>query len=50
MLKYFKHFIKKKKAPKKHEVEEFKLKYGVFQNIGWIRIKTFVYNEYRNTV
>ncbi|KAG5881868.1 hypothetical protein JTB14_008683 [Gonioctena quinquepunctata] len=49
MLRYFKHFIKDRKAPKKCEVEEFKLKEKeVFSNIDWLRIKTFIYNQYRD--
>lgn len=48
MLKYFKNFIKNKKAPKKQEVENFKLKEkGGFEKIEWVRIKTFIYNQYK---
>lgn len=49
MCKYFKTFITDKKAPKKKEVEDFKLKAKeLFGNISWLRIKTFVYNQYKN--
>lgn len=49
MCNYFKNFITNKKAPKKKDVEEFKVnEKDLFQNISWLRIKTFVYNQYRN--
>nr|CAI5866698.1 unnamed protein product [Callosobruchus analis] len=45
----FKNHIKRKKAPKKHEVEEVKRQNPVlFQNRSWVVIKAFVYNCYRN--
>lgn len=48
MRLYFKRHIQKKIAPKKHEVEKFKTcNKEVFETIDWIKIKTFVYNEYR---
>lgn len=48
MRQYFKRHIERNIAPKKHEVEEFKTRNNeVFGNINWIKIKTFVYNEYR---
>lgn len=49
MLKYFKQFIKNKRAPKKQEIEDFKLKENeLFANIDWVRIKTFIYNQYKD--
>lgn len=48
MRQYFKNHIQKKVPPKKHEVEEFKThNKKVFGTIHWVRIKTFVFNEYR---
>lgn len=49
MCNYFKNFITNKKPPKKKDVEEFKIKEkDLFENINWLRIKTFVYNQYKN--
>lgn len=45
---YFKEHIKKKIPPKKHECELFLEKKGnLMVNKDWVRIKTFVYNIYR---
>lgn len=51
MSNYFKNFITNKKAPKKKDVQEFKIKEkDLFENTSWLRIKTFVYNQYKNKV
>lgn len=46
MRKHFHKQIKDKKALKKLECEAFLKKYPKeFQGVGWIRVKTFIYNE-----
>lgn len=44
---YFKENIMRKKAPRKEECEAFVNKHETFAKIGWLKIKTFVFNEYR---
>ncbi|XP_063931247.1 uncharacterized protein LOC135143317 [Zophobas morio] len=45
---YFKLHIQKKITPKKHECDELLAKHAdVFVNKDWVRIKTFVYNVFR---
>lgn len=48
VLEKFKNHIKKKVVPKKHEVIEFINSHPDFKESDWIRIKTLVYNSYRN--
>lgn len=49
MRSYFKQFINQKVALKKHQVEEFVASNTKqFANVDWVRIKTFIFNEYRN--
>nr|CAI5843083.1 unnamed protein product [Callosobruchus analis] len=46
--KHFKQHIKKKQ-PQKNECEDLLKKYPqLFHNKNWVRIKTYVYNQYRN--
>lgn len=48
MLKYFKKNIENKTALKKNECEEFLETYKKqFENVGWVRVKTFIFNIYR---
>lgn len=49
ILKYFKSHINKKIVPRKEECVEFLQKhYDLFNPCTWVRIKTLVYNTYRN--
>lgn len=49
MRHYFKKNIKEKKALKKNECIEFLNIYKKdFTNVNWLRIKTFIFNEYYN--
>lgn len=49
ILNYFKSHINKKIVPKKEECVEFLEKYyDLFNQCTWVRIKTLVYNTYRN--
>lgn len=48
MLSYFKNDIKNKKALKKHQCEAFLDKFkGDFKGVGWVKVKTFIFNAYR---
>lgn len=48
VLEYFKEHIRKKITPKKEECNEFlKVKGRRLLNKDWVRIKTFVYNVFR---
>lgn len=50
MRKYFNKQIKSKKALRKTECEIFINAYKIdFDGVGWVRVKTFVFNESRNT-
>ncbi|KAL1490034.1 hypothetical protein ABEB36_013945 [Hypothenemus hampei] len=47
--RYFRENIKNKITPRKTECEDFLKQYGnQFLNKDWVRIKTFVYNQFRN--
>ncbi|KAF5288500.1 hypothetical protein FQA39_LY15429 [Lamprigera yunnana] len=47
---HFKKHIKLKQAPKKNECEEFRSQHKhILGALDWVRIKTFVYNEYKDT-
>lgn len=49
MKKYFKNQIISKKALRKGECEAFINAYrSDFEGVGWVRIKTFIFNESRN--
>lgn len=49
VIKYFSKHIRNKIAPKKKETNEFKEKYpNLFYDKDWVKIKTFVYNQYRD--
>lgn len=48
MLSYFKNHVKDKKALKKHECEKFLEKFEKdFEGVNWVRVKTFIFNVYR---
>lgn len=48
MKTYFKSQITEKQALRKHECEEFiKVNKTDFKGVGWVKVKTFVFNEYR---
>lgn len=48
MRKYFASQIKNKKALRKEECELFLEKFSKdFSNMGWLKVKTFIFNEYR---
>jgi hypothetical protein len=48
VTEYFKNHIRKKITPKKHECDQLLAKHGdVFLHKDWVRIKTFVYNVFR---
>lgn len=48
VLNYFTSHIAKKNAPKKDETNNFKKMYpSLFKDKDWVKIKTFVYNQYR---
>ncbi|XP_050510332.1 uncharacterized protein LOC126887053 [Diabrotica virgifera virgifera] len=48
LLQYFEKHIEKKITPRKHECDELlKLHPHVFENKDWVRIKTYVYNTFR---
>ncbi|KAF5280779.1 hypothetical protein FQA39_LY18003 [Lamprigera yunnana] len=47
---HFKKHIKLKQAQKKNECEEFRSQHKhILGALDWVRIKTFVYNEYKDT-
>lgn len=49
MKQYFKENIKSRTALKKRECEVFLKKYlADFVGVGWIRVKTFIFNEYKD--
>lgn len=48
VLQYFKKHVEKNLAPKKDEVLKFIEKYPTFKSNDWVRIKTLVYNTYRD--
>lgn len=49
VIRHFKRHISKKIAPKKHECEELLAnRKHDFTNKDWVRIKTFVYNTFRD--
>lgn len=49
VLNHFKTHIKKKIAPKKEECEQLLNEHrSILMTKDWVRIKTFVYNNYRN--
>lgn len=45
--KHFKQHIKDKKAPRKHEVDEFLRHSNNFKNKNWVQVKSYVYNCYK---
>lgn len=48
VLDYFKHHVKNKVTPKKHECDDFLEKHGKYlPNKDWVRVKTLVYNKFR---
>lgn len=48
MRDFFKEAICSKKAPRKTECAAFLEKHSnLFQAVTWLKVKTFVYNEYR---
>lgn len=48
MTKYFKTEIKQNKALRKDQCEKFIEKYkDDFAYVGWVRVKTFIFNESR---
>lgn len=48
MRSHFKNQILSKKALKKYECEAFIKNYpNDFEEVTWLRVKTFVFNEYR---
>lgn len=48
MINYFQQNLKNKKALKKKECEEFLSKHKTeFDGVEWLRVKTFIFNEYR---
>lgn len=50
MRKHFKVAIKTRKALRKHQCEEFLTKHQKnFADVGWLRIKTFIFNECNKT-
>ncbi|KAK4885629.1 hypothetical protein RN001_001900 [Aquatica leii] len=49
VLEYFSLHLKNKKTPKKHKCDQFFLKHGnSLTNKDWVRVKTFVYNAFRD--
>lgn len=45
---YFKNHIKGKITPKKHECQQLlESQSTIFKNKDWVRIKTFIYNTFR---
>lgn len=48
VLDHLKTHINKKIAPKKHECEELIKKHkNILKDVGWVRVKTLVYNSFR---
>lgn len=46
MRKYFKTFLKTKTALRKQQCQEFLNKFpDNFVDVGWLRVKTFIFNE-----
>lgn len=48
MLKYFKNNIESKKALKKQDCLHFMDKFKQFNSVPWIKIKSFIFNKYKN--
>lgn len=49
MKEYFKNNLFNKKVIRKKDCEEFVSKNRqLFEGIGWVKIKTFIYNESKN--
>lgn len=49
MLNHFADNIKKKKCVRKDDCDKFLQKFAnQFEGVSWMRVKTFVFNEYRS--